>query len=229
MLDIISITASDRHRFDAYCARPARPRAGLVVIQEVFGVTAHIRSVCDRFAEQGYLAIAPSLYDRVEPRIELPCDPQGVARGRDIRKQIPDDLAMLDVSAAIDAAVSELSGVAGAKVATIGYCWGGTLSWLAAARFPAVSAAVCYYGSGIASYLKERPRVPVLLHFGSRDAHIPVSDVDNIARAFPEVPVHLYDAGHGFNCDDRPSYDAPSAALAGERTLAFLGRHLAPA
>jgi carboxymethylenebutenolidase len=225
---MIQLEAADGHRLEAYCARPTpsstSPAAALVVVQELFGVNGHIRSLCDRFAAEGYLAIAPALYDRVETAAELPYGPDGVARGREIRKHIDDDTALMDVRAAAERACAEV-GAAG-KVGVIGYCWGGTLAWLAAARFRNIAAAVGYYGSGIAGYLNERPKVPLMLHFGLKDAHIPVSDVEKIKAAVADTPIYQYDAGHGFNCDDRASYDPASARLANERTREFLAKHL---
>jgi len=219
----VKLAAQDGQQLGAYLARPVQPpTAAVVVLQEVFGVNAHIRSLCDRYAAEGYLAIAPALYDRVEPGIELPYGPEGVARGREIRKLVPDATAMLDV----EAAVRHVAGLGIGRIAVVGFCWGGTLAWLAAARLPVV-AAVAYYGSGIATYLHEPPKVPVMLHFGDKDAHIPLTDVQKIRAAFPQVPIHLYDATHGFNCDDRAAYHAPSAGRANDRTLQFLAEHLA--
>lgn len=218
----VKLTAQDGQQLEAYVAQPARPAtAAVVVLQEVFGVNAHIRSLCDRYAAEGYLAIAPALYDRVEPGIELPYGPEGVARGRQIREQVPDATAMLDV----EAAVHHLADLGLRRVAVIGFCWGGTLAWLAAAHLP-VTAAVAYYGTGIAANVHEVPMVPVLLHFGEKDAHIPVTDVQKIRAAYPQVPIHVYDASHGFNCDDRAAYHAPSAGQANERTMQFLAQRL---
>jgi carboxymethylenebutenolidase len=226
---MIELEAADGHRSGAYLAMPRHstpaPRAALVVLQEVFGVNGHIRSLCDRAAALGYLGLAPSLYDRVEPGVELAYGAEGVARGREIRTQVSDEIAMRDVAAAVEEARRRV--VPGGKVGVIGYCWGGTLAWLAAARLPQVAAAVGYYGSGIAGHLAESPRVPVLLHFGARDAHIPLADVEKIRSTYPEVPIHVYDAGHGFNCDERPSYEPVSAIQAQARTTTFLARSLA--
>jgi carboxymethylenebutenolidase len=220
-----AITASDGHPLALYVAEPAAPaRAGIVVVQEVFGVNAHIRSLCERFAAQGYLAAAPALYDRVRPGVELAYGPEGVAEGRTVRTLIPDEAALRDVDAAVQH-LAERLGPEG-RIAVVGFCWGGTLAWLAATRLARVSAAVAYYGSGIAAYAGEQPKVPVLLHFGARDAHIPMTDVDKIRRAHPGLPIHLYEAGHGFNCDDRASFDAESAATAARHTQAFLAKHL---
>lgn len=226
MNERIELTAADGHRLGAYCARPAHPaRAGIVVLQEVFGVNAHIRSICDRLAALGYLAVAPALYDRTERDVQLAYGPDGVARGRAIRQQVDDETAMRDVAAAVEAVAAQV-GPQG-SVGVIGFCWGGTLAWLAAARLPRVDAAVAFYGTGIAAHVGEAPRAPVLLHFGRQDPNIPAADVARIRAASPQLPVHEYDAGHGFNCDDRAAYEPASARLAWERTTAFFAQQLA--
>lgn len=212
------IEAADGHVLQAWRAQPAGvARGAIVVLQEIFGVNAHIRSVCDGWAAQGWLAIAPALYDRVARGIETGYDAQGIAAGRAAKEKLGDDTALLDVQAAIDHARASTS-----CAAVIGFCWGGTLAWLAAARLHGVDAAVAYYGTNIAGYLGEQPKVPVLLHFGEQDTHIPPDHVARIAQAWPAARLHRYPAGHGFNCDARPAYDAPSAELAAARTRAFL-------
>jgi carboxymethylenebutenolidase len=221
----VRLTASDGHSLDGYVAEPAQAaRAGVVVVQEIFGVNGHMRSLCDRFAAEGLLAIAPALYDRARPGVELAYGPEGVAAGRTLRAGISDEMALRD----IDAALHWLSDRIGpkAKLAVVGFCWGGTLAWLAATRSPGVAAAVSYYGTGIAGYAGEMPRAPVLLHFGGQDPNIPLTDVHKIRQAHPDIPVYVYDAGHGFNCDDRAAYEPVSAAAAAERTQAFLVEHL---
>jgi len=216
----ISLEAADGHLLGAYRADPAgAARAGLVVIQEVFGVNDHIRRVCDGFAAEGYAVIAPALFDRAERGVALDYDEAGLARGREIRTALGWDDPLRDVAAAVTA----LGGAGPAGV--IGYCWGGSLAWLAATRLD-VACAVGYYGGQIAAFVDERPRCPVLLHFGERDPIIPAEDVGRIREAHPEVPVHVYPAGHGFNCDARSDYDGESARLARERTLAHLAAHL---
>lgn len=217
----VTLTADDGHRLQAYVARPeGEAKAGLVVIQEIFGVNGHIRAVADGFAAEAFAVVAPCLFDRVQPGIELGYTPDDVARGRELRGQIAWDAAMLDIAAALKAAAA--NGPAG----VIGYCWGGSLAWLAATRLnPA--AAVCYYGAQIVQFKDERPNCPVLMHFGERDASIPAADREAIAAAQPEVGIHVYPAGHGFSCTERKDFEPESARLARERTLAFLGRHLA--
>ncbi|WP_213764921.1 dienelactone hydrolase family protein [Caballeronia sp. dw_19] len=222
----IHLQADDGHAFQAWCAAPdSPPRGAVVIVQEVFGVNQHIRQVCERFAGEGYLAVAPALYDRVERDCELPYGPEGVARGIAIRKQISDALALRDLAAAI-AYVGEQRGVAESGVGVIGFCWGGTLAWLAATRLAGIDAAVCYYGTGIAGYVSEQPGVPVMLHFGEQDKNIPAADVELIESRHPDLEVFRYPAGHGFNCDDRPAYDAASASQAMARTLRLLSETL---
>lgn len=219
MGETVTLTANDGHSFDAYVARPAdQPKAGLVIVQEIFGVNRHIRGVADGFAKDGYLAVAPAMFDRVERGIELGYDKDDVATGRAIRTKIAWDDAMNDVKAA-------LGFLAGAgKVGVIGYCWGGSVAWLAACRLnPA--AAVCYYGGNIHDCRNEKPSCPVQFHFGEEDAAIPMDHVKAIAEANPKQEQFTYPgAGHGFNCEMRGSYHPESAALARERTLAFLAR-----
>ncbi|HEX7970316.1 MAG TPA: dienelactone hydrolase family protein, partial [Stellaceae bacterium] len=212
----VTLTAKDGHKLQAYRADPAgKPRGAIVVIQEIFGVNGHIRRVADGFAAQGYVAVAPALFDRVEKGIELGYDPKSIEAGRDIRVRIDLDGSLADVQAAIDYA--KRSG----KVGVVGYCWGGSLAFLAATRLEGVAAAVGYYGGMIAGHAEERPKAPVMLHFGETDASIPMSDVEKVKQARPDVPIYIYKAGHGFNCDERASYSAESAKTARERTLSF--------
>lgn len=214
------LQAADGHNLDAYVARPdTRPKAGLVICQEIFGVNSHIRSVADGYAAEGYLAVAPALFDRLRGGIELGYQGDDIAQGRELRGQITWDQAIADVAAAACAAA-----VAG-KVGVVGYCWGGSIAWLAACRLE-VQAAVGYYGGQIYEHRALTPRCPVLLHFGEKDAGIPLDQVAAVRQAHPEVPVHLYPADHGFNCDQRGSYHAESAATARKRSLEFLRQHL---
>jgi carboxymethylenebutenolidase len=218
---IIELTASDGHRLAAYRADPAgKPRGGLVVIQEIFGVNSHIRSVADGYAADGYLAIAPALFDRAERGFEVGYSPPEIERGRAVRAKVSLDDALKDVAAAITAAAPA------GKVGIVGYCWGGTVVWAAATRLDGLAASSPHYGGGIAEIATERPRCPVMFHFGETDQQIPMTDVEKIRTAQPGQTVHVYSAGHGFNCDQRGSYHAPSAKLARERTLAFLRQHL---
>ncbi|MEM0989616.1 MAG: dienelactone hydrolase family protein [Pseudomonadota bacterium] len=215
MGETISLTATDGHRASAYMAGNGRP--ALVVVQEIFGVNSHIRSVVDRFAAEGFTAIAPALFDRVEPGLELGYEADDVTEGRRLRALVPTEAALSDIAAAVDELAAK-----GHPVAVIGYCWGGSLAWASATRLNGVAAAVGYYGGEIAKMAHETPRCPVMLHFGETDHAIPMSYVDAVRAAQPDVPVHVYPAGHGFSCDARGSYHAESHALALERTLDFL-------
>lgn len=217
---IIEITAEDGHALSAYRADPeGPPKGGLVVVQEIFGVNGHIRGVCDRFAAAGYAAMAPAVFDRVQRGVELDYTPAGLAEGRRLVAELDWDGPLLDIAAAAKAL-----GDAG-KVGVVGYCWGGTVAWLAATRLglPAVG----YYGGRTIGVVDETPKAPVMLIFGERDPHIPLADVEMIRAAHPDVPIHLYPAGHGFNCEARADYHAESAAAAEARTLAFFAEHLA--
>ena len=223
----IRLTAADGFEFGAYRARPdGAPRAGVVVIQEIFGVNVHIRAVCDRYAEAGYLAVAPAIYDRVEPDVQLGYTPDDVTRGRDVRAKCDMAKVIADVTVAAETAAE--GGPGGGKVGIVGYCWGGQIVYLAACRLgELLTCASGYYGGGIVGFLDETPAVPLMLHFGTEDASIPLSDSERIGEAHPEVAIHLYQgAGHGFNCDMRAQYHAEAAALALERTLAFFAEHL---
>lgn len=218
-----TLTAEDGHRFEAYRAAPAgAPRGGLVVVQEIFGVNSHIRQVTDGFAADGYAALAPALFDRVERGFAIGYAQGDIERGRAVRGKVAVDDMVRDVRAAVKALAAE-----GLKVGVVGYCMGGTVAWLAATRIEGVVAAVGYYGGGIADAAHEKPRCPVLLHFGETDASIPREHYEKVMAAHPSIPVHVYPgAGHGFNCDQRASYHEASARLARERTLAFFRTHL---
>ena len=224
MSETIKLTASDGHQLDAYVARPSgNPIAGLVVIQEIFGVNQHIRSVADSYASDGFLAVAPALFDRVERNVELPYDGPEAQRGMAIRQKLDIAKSVED----IDAALAYVRQQTGWKSGVIGYCFGGLLAWLSATRLnPEV--AVGYYAGGIGNFATETPHAPVQLHFGKLDTHIPAEQVNKVQAAHPQVEIHWYEnAGHGFNCDMRSSYNAEAAALARTRALAFLKRHLA--
>jgi carboxymethylenebutenolidase len=220
----ITLKAEDGHAFGAYEAKPAgKARGGIVLIQEIFGVNAHIRSVSDRYAADGYHVIAPAIFDRAEPGVELGYSKPDVDRGVALRRDISLDDMLLDIAACV--AALKASG----KVAIIGYCLGGSLAWLAAARLPGLSAAVGYYGGMIAGSLGDKPAVPVMLHFGKEDGGIPAADVEKIKAASDpaKVQVFLYaGAGHAFNRDGTPVYHAEAAKLALERTQAFLAKHV---
>jgi carboxymethylenebutenolidase len=216
----LQLRAADGHTFSAYLVRPEGvARGAVVVIQEVFGVTGHIERVAEQYAAQGYLAIAPALFDRQERGVNLPYDQAGISKGISLMNNANRAGLVADVSATIGAVLH-----AGA-VAMVGFCWGGAVTYVAACRTN-LAAAVVYYGGGIANMLDETPRCPTLFHFGDRDAHIPLADVARIRAAYPQGEYHIYAADHGFNCTDRSSYDAAAATVAFGRTLEFFRKHL---
>lgn len=217
----LNLTADDGVRLAAYRAEAtAKPRGGLIVVQEIFGVNSHIRAVCDGFAADGYAAIAPALFDRYERDVDLGYTTEDVARGRELKARAGTDAALRDIAAARTAAATA------GRVGIVGYCWGGFITWMSAARVPGLACAIAYYGGGMTDAIAERPQCPVSAHFGERDAAIPLAGVKKFAAAHPEVQVHLYPAEHAFNCDQRRGYEPASARLARERTLAFLRQHV---
>jgi carboxymethylenebutenolidase len=216
----ITLTASDGHTLSAWTDGPQDAKAGLVVVQEIFGVNGHMRNVCAAFAAEGYAVIAPALFDRTERGVELGYTGPDVARGRELRGKVPDAGVMLDIEAAAAA-------LAGKTLGIVGYCWGGTVAWWGATRSHSFKAAVGWYGGGIAGTRTEVPHCPVQLHFGEKDSGIPLTDVDAIRAAQPEVEVFVYEgAQHGFGCDERGSYSAKDAQQAQHRTLAFFDQYL---
>ena len=213
---MVQLTAADSQELDAYEVHPDGATAAVVVIQEIFGVNDHIRSVVDRYAALGYRTIAPAMFDRAERGVELDYNEEGIARGRELRSRLSWDDSLLDLGAAVE----HVAGTG--PVAVVGYCYGGSLAWLAASALP-IAAAVGYYGGQVRDFIDKTPRVPTMLHFGALDHAIPLDGVQEVANRHPEVVVHVYsDAGHGFNCDARGSYHPESAALAQERTTTFL-------
>lgn len=218
----IELTANDGHKLQAYVARPAAPRTAVVIVQEIFGVNHHIRSVVEDYAREGFLAVAPALFDRVSRGLELAYDAASIAEGARMAHSLGIDPPLQDVAAALDYAGLK---VGAAHVGVVGYCWGGTLAWLAATRL-APGAAVGYYGGNIAEYAAEKPKSPVLLHFGLRDQHIPPSAIAKIRQHHPGLHIETYDAPHGFNCAERAEYTPDAAKLARERTLDFLRKQL---
>jgi carboxymethylenebutenolidase len=220
--EYVTLKAADGHELSAYVARPdGETVAGLVVVQEIFGVNGHIRSVADAYARDGFLAVAPALFDRIERGVELGYEGADLQRAMGFIPKLDVEKALADVAAAMNFAGS----TTGKKVGVIGYCFGGTIAWLAATRLHA-GAAVGYYGGRIASYAAEDPSAPVMLHFGKQDAHIPAEEVAKVQSAHPEVEIFWYDAGHGFNCEARGSYNKEAAQQARERSLSFLRKHL---
>ena len=221
MSQTLTLTAADGHSLSAYSAGPARAAKALVVVQEIFGVNAHMRSVCDRLASRGYAVVCPALFDRTERGVEIGYTAEDVARGRGLRARISNDGPVADIEAAADA----LPG--GAKRGVIGFCWGGTIAWWGATRTTRFAASSCWYGGGIAATSEEKPHCPVQMHFGEKDASIPLTDVDAIRAAQKDVEIFVYaNAQHGFGCDARASFDPGSAELAWRRTHEFLDRHL---
>lgn len=218
-----TITAADGFTFDAYLARPdGTPKGGLVVIQEIFGLNAHMREVCDGYAADGYLAVAPALYDRYQKKIELGYEPDDVTRGREIRSEIGWDDPVQDMAAA-----AQFAAMAG-KVGTVGYCWGGSLSFLCATRIDGIAASICYYGGQITDFKDETAKAALMMHFGAADASIPPDAIETIRAAQPDAVIHVYDdALHGFNCDHRSAYHAEHAPTARVRTLEFLQQEVA--
>ncbi len=222
----ITLTAADGFAASAYVSEPSgRPKGAIVVLQEIFGVNSHIRAVADGYAEAGYLAVAPAMFDRVERDVDLGYTPDDMAAGSRLKaavEALPAPGVLQDIQAAVDYA-----GRAG-KVGIVGYCWGGLLVWRAAEKVRGLSAAVAYYGGGmtVKDEPSRRPAVPTMAHFGDQDAHTSVESVKSFEQAHPEVEVHLYAANHGFNCDQRGSYNAGAAATALERSLFHFGKHV---
>ena len=221
MGEFIALKASDGHEFAAYVAEPdGAPRGGIVLVQEIFGVNSHIRGICDGFAADGYKVVAPALFDRIERGVETGYNPEEIAAARELKGRMDWDSPLLDIRAAADA-------LSGLKMGVVGYCWGGSLAWLAATRLDGFAAAVCYYGGQINDFRDEPAKCPVMMHFGTEDASIPMDAVEAIRAAQPDSVIHIYEgAGHGFNCEQRGSYDAASAATARERTMAFLAQNI---
>jgi carboxymethylenebutenolidase len=220
MGEFTTIMARDGHEFQAYLSPPpGKPQGAVVVIQEIFGVNSYIRGVTDDFAKQGYTAIAPALFDRIHRGIELGYSPDEMQEGKGYVQQLKLDETLKDLGAAV--AVVKHSG----RTGTVGYCWGGAMSYVAACELP-IACAVVYYGK-VSNYLDKKPRCQVMYHFGTQDQSIPLSDVAKIKAADPNGIFYEYEAGHGFACDQRQSFNLEAAALARQRTLEFLGRKLA--
>jgi carboxymethylenebutenolidase len=219
-MSTLKLTASDGHDFSAYSAGAKGATMGLVVVQEIFGVNSHMRFASDTLAESGFAVVCPALFDRAETEVELGYTPEDIQAGLALRAKITDEQVMLD----IEAAAASLNT---ASIGIIGYCWGGTIAWWGATRTRRFKAAAGWYGGGIAATKTEMPHCPVQLHFGAEDHGISLSDVDAIRAAQPGVEVYLYEgAGHGFGCEQRPSFDQKSFDLAQNRSLDFFRKHL---
>jgi carboxymethylenebutenolidase len=213
MAEWVELTASDGHKFKAWRAAPnGKPKGAIVVIQEIFGVNHHVRDVTERFAREGYVAIAPALFDRYQRDFDVNYGPDDMAKAMQVVPKIDIAKGMLDTDAARAAVQSA------GKVGIVGYCFGGVVAWLGATRLK-FAAASCYYGGRIAAVKDEKPHCPVIMHFGAKDAHIPLTMVDEIRKAQPNVPVYVYDADHGFSCDERASFDKTAHELAWTRTM----------
>ena len=212
--------AKDGHIVDLYVAKPkSEAVATVIVLQEIFGITDHIQAICQQYATHGFLAIAPALFDRIKKNIVL--DYSSIEEGRDYKMQLQDEQVLLDIAASAATAENDL------KVAVIGFCFGGALSYLASTRLN-LNCAISYYGGGIAEkYINQKPLCPIMYHFGALDPIIPSTDVAAIQSNHPEGVFHIYDnAGHGFNCSDRRDYHSESAKIAFARSLEFLKMHV---
>ncbi|MGH8663532.1 MAG: dienelactone hydrolase family protein [Burkholderiales bacterium] len=217
----IELTAADGHKFSAYRAEPAgKPRGALIVIMEIFGVNSHIRAVADDYAKEGYLAIAPAMFDRVQPGLDIGYTPADIEIGRGAMQKMKLDDAIKDVAAALADVKSA------GKVGIVGYCWGGTVSWKSASSVDGLSCAIAYYGGGIPGLIGEKPKVPVMFHWGETDQSIPLDKAKEVAAAHKDQQHFFYPAGHGFNCDQRGSYNADASKLAKSRSLEFLRKHV---
>lgn len=214
--ETITLTAADGHKFEAYRATPAgTPRGAIVVIMEIFGVNSHIRGLCDGFAADGYVAIAPAIYDRIQRNVELGYSPEDVAKGRELRGKMNWDHVVTDVQTSVDAVKSA------GRVGIVGYCYGGGVTWAAAAKVAGLSASVGYYGGPWADLAEWKPQCPVQIHVAAKDNLIPMSVSEKMKVLHPTLAVHVYDADHGFSCEQRVVYDPYAHELARARTMAF--------
>ncbi len=219
-MSTLQLRARDGNELSAYVAKPeGAPRGAIVVVQEIFGVNSHIRRVVEQYAAEGYVAIAPAMFDRFEKDVNLGYDAKGMEQGIALMMRTTDETTLADMNAAIDAVAHA------GRVGMVGYCWGGRSTYLAACHSD-IAAGVAYYGGGIPALLRDVPRCPMMLHFGERDSHIPLTDVEKIRAAYPAGQYHLYPAGHGFNCSERADFDAASARLAFDRSIEFFRKHI---
>lgn len=221
MGSFIDLQAADGHTLAAYRCDPiGKPRGGLVVVQEIFGVNSHMRSVADSFAADGYVVITPAIFDRVQHNYDTGYTPTDIQAGVAIMQSLKWENTLADIASAIGCATPS------GKVGIVGYCFGGAAAWMAASRLPGLTCAVPYYGGGIPNNIAEQPRCPVMFHWGEKDQSIPLDAAKKVSAAHPQAIAHFYNAGHGFNCDQRGSYDEVASKLARERTVEFLRKHL---
>lgn len=228
MANFIDLTSADGFAFPAYVAQPAgKPKGAVVVLQEIFGVNSHIRSVADGYAAAGYLAVAPATFHRAKPGVELGYTEPDMNAGFALKGAV-EALPAPGVLQDVQAAISHAAQTSGGKVGIVGFCWGGLLTWRAACTLSGLSAAVPYYGGGMTAGDEpaRQPACPVMAHFGNQDHWIPLDSVEAFKKAQPGVEVHIYEANHGFNCDQRGSYNEAAAKLAKQRTLDFFAKHL---
>ncbi len=216
---MLQAEAKDGHSLGVYCAKPyGEIKGGVVVIQEIFGVNAHIKKVCHKFAKEGYIAVAPALFDRISPNIELTYFEDDINKGFKLKEMLRWDSVLEDV----EAAANLVKSMADVKLAVVGYCYGGSVAWRASTRLDNFQSSICYYGAQIAEFADEKPRCPVMLHFGSKDIYIKPEHILAISAKRPEVTIHIYEADHGFNCGDRGNYNATCADLAFSRSIEFI-------
>lgn len=220
----LNLTASDGFTLSAYLAQPqGKPRGAMIIIQEIFGVNHHIQSVADGYAADGYVSIAPALFDRIKPGVNLGYSPQDIEVARGYLAKVDLDKALVDVTAA----VSHVKG--NGKVGLVGYCWGGRVAWVSAARLEGLACTVAYYGGGVPGLADLKPRVPVMFHWGETDQSIAIESVKEFIGKRPDLGANSFiypGAGHGFNCNERGSYNAEAAKLARQRTLEFLRKNV---
>lgn len=218
---MIELTAADGHKFSAYRCEPSgKPRGALIVVMEIFGVNSHIRKVTDEYAADGFLAIAPAMFDRYQRGLDVGYTPPDIEIARGLMQQAKLDDALKDVSAAMQNVASA------GKTGIVGYCWGGTVVFKSACNLAGLACGAAYYGGGIPGLIAEQPKCPVIFHWGETDQSIPIAKSREVAEAHKGQTHYFYPAGHGFNCDQRGSYDAESSKLACTRTLEFLAIHV---
>ena len=221
MGESIRATASDGHEFDIYLAQSqGTPRGGIVLVQEIFGVNKHIKSVAEKFSSNGYLVGAPSLFDRVKPDIQLGYSTEDVIRGKELKENLGNESPLIDIAATLSILRSA------GNVAIVGYCWGGMLAWLSACQVDGFNAAVSYYGGGVGQLTAMQPNCPCIFHFGEQDHSIPITEINSLKQAHPNCPIYIYPAGHGFNCEQRDSFHLTSSKIAFERTIQHIDKYI---